>query len=110
MPGQIRFYMDEHVPTAVTQGLHRRGVDVLTVQEVGLCSATDEEQLAFALSQGRVIFTQDADFARLHAAGGHHAGIVYAHQQTPIGAVIRGLMLIIEVLEPDDMIDHLEFV
>jgi hypothetical protein len=82
----------------------------LTVQEARLHSATDEEHLAFALSQGRVIFTQDADFARLHAAGTHHAGIVYAHQQTPIGAVIRGLMLIVEVLEPDDMVDHLEFI
>jgi hypothetical protein len=102
--------MDEHVPTAVTQGLRRRGVDALTVQEAGLRSATDEEHLAFALSQGRVIFTQDADFPRLHAAGTHHAGIVYAPQQTPVGTVIRGLMLVVEVLDPDDMIDHLEFV
>ena len=109
MPEQIRFYMDEHVPAAVTQGLRRRGVEALTVQEAGLRSATDEEQLAFALAQGRVIFTQDADFPRLHAAGVHHAGIVYASQQTPIGAVIRGLMLIVEVLEPDDMMDHLEY-
>ena len=62
MPEQIRFYMDEHVPAAVTQGLRRRGVDVLTVQGAGSCSAADEEQLAFALTQGRVIFTQDADF------------------------------------------------
>ena len=110
MPNPIRFYMDEHVPTAVTQGLRRRGVDALTVQEAGLRSTTDEEQLAFALAQGRVIFTQDADFPRLHAAGVHHAGIVYAPQQMPVGAMIRGLMLIVEVLAPDDMIDRLEFV
>jgi uncharacterized protein with PIN domain len=110
VPEQIRFYMDEHVPTAVTQGLRRRGVDVLTVQEAGMRSVTDEEHLAFALSQGRVVFTQDADFPRLHASGIHHAGIVYAPQQTPVGAAIRGLMLIVEVLDPDDMMDHLEFV
>ena len=106
----IRFYMDEHVPLAISQGLRRRGVDALTVQEAGMCSATDEEQLAFALSQGRVVFTQDADFLRRHAAGAHHAGIVYAPQQTPVGAAIHGLMLIVEVLDPQDMIDHLEFV
>ena len=109
MPGQIRFYMDEHVPAAVTQGLRRRGVEALTVQEAGLRSATDEEQLAFALAQRRVVFTQDADFPRLHAAGVHHAGIVYAPQQTPVGAMIRGLMLIVEVLEGDDMMGHLEY-
>ena len=101
--------MDEHVPAAVTQGLRRRGVEALTVQEAGLRSATDEEQLAFALAQRRVIFTQDADFPRLHAGGVHHAGIVYAPQQTRVGAMIRGLMLVVEVLGPDDMMDHLEY-
>ncbi len=31
----VRFYMDEHVSRAVTVGLRRRGLDVLTVQEDG---------------------------------------------------------------------------
>jgi hypothetical protein len=34
--------MDEHVPFTVTQGLRRRGVDVLTVQEAGMYAASDE--------------------------------------------------------------------
>jgi predicted nuclease of predicted toxin-antitoxin system len=101
--------MDEHVPSAVTQGLRRRGVDVLTAQEAAMVTASDEEHLAFALSQGRVIFTQDADFLRLHVAGSNHAGIAYVHQQTPVGDMIRGLMLIVEVLEPGDMLDHVEY-
>lgn len=29
--GQIRFYLDEHIPAAVAEGLRRRGVDSLTV-------------------------------------------------------------------------------
>ena len=94
----------------MTQGLRRRGVDVLTVQEAGMVSASDEEHLALALSQGRVIFTQDADFLRLHAAGSHHAGIAYAHQQTPVGDMIRGLMLIVEVLELGEMVNHVEYI
>ena len=60
--------------------------------------------------KGELFFTQDADFLRRHAAGAHHAGVVYAPQQTPVGAAIRGLMLIVEVLGPQDMLDHLEFV
>jgi len=32
-------------------------------------SADDEEQVAFACAQGRVIFTHDADFLRLHQVG-----------------------------------------
>jgi predicted nuclease of predicted toxin-antitoxin system len=52
---RVKFYTDEHVPFAVTQGLRRRGVDVLTVQEAGMQAAGDEEHLALALSQKRVI-------------------------------------------------------
>lgn len=32
----VAFYMDEHVPRAISVGLRLRGVDVLTAQEDGL--------------------------------------------------------------------------
>jgi predicted nuclease of predicted toxin-antitoxin system len=44
-------------------------INVTTTPEVGLMSADDEEQVAFACAQGRVIFTHDADFLRLHQVG-----------------------------------------
>jgi uncharacterized protein with PIN domain len=106
---RIRLYTDEQVPKAVARGLRERGVDVLTTSEAGMLGATDEEQLSFALGQGRVIFTQDEDFLRLHASERRHGGIVYAPQQTPVGEIIRGLMLVFEVLEPDEMRRHVEF-
>ena len=109
MAEKIKFYVDEHVPSAVTTGLRLRGVDVLTAQEAGLLKASDETHLVLATSQGRVVFTQDVDFLRLHAAGISHAGIAYAHQQVPIGHIVRGLMLIYQVLEPKDMQNHVEF-
>ena len=109
MADRVRFYMDEHVPRAVTAGLRRRGVDVMTAQEAGLHPAADEKHLAFALQEGRVIFTQDADFLRLHAAGVPHGGIVYVHQQTPVGHIVRGLMLIHDLLVAEDMTNHVEF-
>lgn len=68
--------MDEHVHPAVTDGLQQRGVDVLTAQEAGLIGTPDADHLAYAIEQNRVIFTQDADFLRLHAEGVDHAGIV----------------------------------
>src|SRR4051812_6789812 len=58
MPRTIRFHLDEHCPTALADGLRRRGIDVSTTPEAGLMHATDEVQLAFALREGRVIFTQ----------------------------------------------------
>ncbi len=57
----------------------------------------------------RIIFSQDDDFLRLHAAGVAHAGIVYAAQGTSVGDVIRGLLLICQILEPEEMRGHVEF-
>jgi hypothetical protein len=74
-----------------------------------MLGATDEAHLALALSQDRVIFTQDANFLRLHAAGIEHAGVVYVRHQTPIGYILRGLMLIYELLAPADMHKRVEF-
>ncbi len=109
MAEPIRFYMDEHVHPAVAAGLRRLGVDVLTAQEAGLLSADDDEHLTLADREGRVIFTQDADFLRLHHAGVPHYGIAYAPQGTPIGRAVRALMLIHEVLAKEDMVGRVEF-
>jgi predicted nuclease of predicted toxin-antitoxin system len=105
----IRYYLDEHVPRAVTQGVRRRGGDVLTVQEAGLRGAADGEQLAHAVATGRVVVTQDTDFLRLHADGRAHRGIIYASQYLSVGEIIRGLMLIQDLLTAEEMVNHLEF-
>jgi hypothetical protein len=56
-----------------------------------------------------VIFTQDDDFLRFAAQGKKHAGIIYAAQHTPISTMISGLMLIHQVLTPDEMQNHVEY-
>ena len=110
MAERVKFYTDEHVPKAVIDGLRRRGVDVLTVPEAGMMGASDEEHLALAHHEGRVLFTQDEDFLRLHAAGTPHAGIVYTHQQSAsIGEMVHGLMLFFEVFEASEMEEQLEY-
>ena len=106
---RIRYYADENVSKAIINGLKQRGVNVLSVPEANRLAASDEEQLAFALEEKRIIFTHDDDFLKLAASGVDHAGVVYSSQQTPIGDVIRGLMLIYEVLEPADMYNQVEF-
>lgn len=106
---EIRYYTDEHVSRAVVSGLRQRGVDVLSVPEADTRGADDEAHLALALAQRRVVFTQDDDFLRLAAAGQAHAGIVYAPQRTSTGAIIRGLVLIHQVLEAEDMVGKVEY-
>lgn len=110
MSGTIRFHLDENVSSIISEGLRRRGIDVSTTPEAGLIASSDEIQLAFAFSQGRVIFTQDDDFLRLHQAGIAHAGIVYCRQNTrSIGEILRGLILIWEYVEPEEMFGCVEF-
>jgi hypothetical protein len=48
------------------------GLDVLTVPESGLLGVPNEEHLARAFAEGRLVFTQDEDFLRLHASGVEH--------------------------------------
>jgi len=110
MARTIRFHLDEHVDPAIAEGLRRRGVDVTTTQEVGLMQASDDVQLAYFRSEARVLFTEDAGFLRMHAAGASHPGIVYCHQQShSIGEIIRALVLIWEILEPEEMRNRVEF-
>jgi len=109
MASDIRYYMDAHIPRAVTRGLRQRGVNVHTAQEAGLRTADDLEHLRLAAAQNRVMVSQDVDFLILHKAGVPHAGLVYAPQQTSIGELVRGLMLICDILTPAEMRGRVEF-
>jgi hypothetical protein len=110
MPRTIKFHLDEMVEGAVALGLRRRGVDISTTADAGLGGAADEDQLNHCVAMERVIFTMDQDFLRLHATRPDHKGIVFAHQQrTSIGDAIRGLLLIWELLDPQEMHGRLEY-
>lgn len=110
MPRTIRFHLDENVPAAIAAGLRRLGIDVTRTQDVGLMGALDEDQAAWAFAEGRVIFTQDEDFLRIHAAGVEHAGIAYCHQRArSLGQIVGSLAEIWELLEPDEMAGRVEF-
>lgn len=106
---QIRFYLDEHIPNAVTQGLRRRGVDVLTVQEAGRSGLSDFEQLAFAFNQQRMMITMDSDFLNLASQLIAHAGIAYANPTRSIGELIGSIMLLYDVLSREEVQNHVEF-
>jgi predicted nuclease of predicted toxin-antitoxin system len=111
MARTIRFHLDEHVATAVADGLRRLGIDVTTSADARLLGAPDHAQIAFALANARVIFTQDEDFLALAAQGVQHVGIVCCHQQTrSLGDIVRALHLPEEVYEPEEMRNRTEFI
>ena len=111
MPRTIRFHLDENCTKAIANGLRLHGTDVTTTPQAGLLGAIDEEQAAYALRLGRVIFTQDRDFLRIHAARAPHAGIAYCEKDTrSVGEIIDALVLIWGIYGPDEMVGRVEFI
>lgn len=106
----IRFYMDQHYPAVVTEGLRQRGIDVLTMQEAGRCGHGDRDQLEFALAEVRVIATFDSDFLALHQSGTTHAGIAWCPQQKyGIGMLVQLLELLHAIADREQMRGHVEY-
>jgi Domain of unknown function (DUF5615) len=108
----LPIYMDVHVPIAITEGLRRRAIDVLTCQEDGTTEEDDEPLLARATESGRLLFTQDEDFLRIAAqwqrSGKPFLGILYAHQQgASLGRLVEDLELIATCAEPDELSNRL---
>jgi hypothetical protein len=90
--------------------LERRGIDVTTVQQLGLGGALDRDILEIAQQQGRVIYTNDADFLRHHAEGVAHARIIYHHTlDYSIGEAIRRVAITCDVMSAQDIIGRVEF-
>jgi predicted nuclease of predicted toxin-antitoxin system len=111
MARTIRFHLDEHCPSALAAGLRRQGVDVTTTPEAGLVGATDEQQLGFACTNNRVIFTQDSDFLAINATGVEHPGIVYCHQRKyAVGELVQMLVLVWEVYGPEELRNRVEYI
>ena len=107
----MKFYLDEHIPKAVAEGLRRRGIDVLTIQDAGRAGDPDRKQLAFAAMKRRVLVTFDDDFLALDAAGAPHSGIVFSQAgRRSVGDLIETLVLIANVIEPEEMRNHVEFI
>ncbi|HEY2883397.1 MAG TPA: DUF5615 family PIN-like protein [Pirellulales bacterium] len=111
MTDRIRFHLDENVAPAIAEGLRRRGVDVTTSQDAGLLKATDQQQLEFAIAQGRTLMTHDEDFLAVAQNGIHHAGIVYCHVDTrTIGQIVRSLLWIHAEQAREKIIDCVEYI
>jgi len=110
----ISFYMDVHVPFAITEQLRRRGVDVLVAQEDGARRFSDPDLLDRASELGRVFVTQDADLlieaSARQRTGGSFVGIIHAPQTgVTIGQCVEHLELIAKASEPAEWVNRVEY-
>ena len=81
-----------------------------TTAEADLMGASDDEQIAFALGETRVIVTHDHDFLALSAGGIQHPGVCYCHQQKySIAELLRALLLVNECCTQGELLGHVEF-
>jgi hypothetical protein len=91
-----------------------RGFDVLTTQQAGLDTASDEQQLAFATAERRAILTFNIrDFAPLHerwlAIGRSHAGIVVSQQlgRREYGTLLARAVRLLETMTAEELSNNL---
>ena len=61
----MKLFLDENLSPQQASELRSKGYDARAAVEVGLGGATDEQILHFAVEDGRVLVTLDADFANV---------------------------------------------
>jgi len=110
MADRIRFHLDEHVDPAIATALRRAGIDVTTTIEAGLRTKDDEAHLQFARTERRVIVTRDQDFLRRASRVSDHSGLVFYTANQSVREIIEGLILIYEVMEPEEIVGRVEYI
>jgi hypothetical protein len=113
---RAKLFVDEDAcEEAVVSALCRRGIDVLTVLDVGRSGVDDELQLRFATSLGRAVYYLNArHFARLHGEfvtrGEEHSGIiVIPRQRYGIGEKTRRLLQFLDSTDAESLKNTLHF-
>lgn len=110
MADRIRFHLDEHISHIIAKGLRQRGIDVTTTVEAGLRTSKDEAQLAYIRQEQRVFVTNDAGFLARNARGEEHFGLVYYPPGShSVDEVITFLVLMYEILTPEEMVSRVEY-
>ena len=116
MSGQlfIELYLDEDVDVLVAELLRARGFVAVTTQEAGLLGNTDDEQLAYAISERKALLTHNrTDFERLatasYAAARKHHGIIIASRHD-VHELVRRLLLVLNRTTADEMENQMRYI
>lgn len=110
----IELYLDEDVHVVVADLLRGRGFVATTARDEKQLERTDEEQLAYAVSQHKTLLTHNRhDFealARAYArAGEAHYGIILATRHPPY-EVVRRLMRFLNHVTANEMRDQVRYI
>lgn len=110
----IRLYLDEDVHVLVADLLQARGFDVVTARDAEKLQVSDEEQLAYAVSQSRALVTHNrTDFEALvqdyFAVGNMHYGVIYAVRRSPHD-IAKRLLAILNQVTAEEMQNQVRYI
>jgi Domain of unknown function (DUF5615) len=100
----LRVYLDEDVDVLLAPLLVAHGIDCLTTVAAGNLGRRDEEQLAFAAQESRVIITHNrTDFENLAIAWWglqrQHGGIVMAIRRASPYELLRHVLPVLRLFD-----------
>src|SRR5687768_2919908 len=110
----LRLLSDEHFPEKVILGILRRdpGVDIVRLHDVGLRTRPDEEILAWAAEENRVLVTHDRRTIPRHvkiriAAGLPVVGAIIVARKMRIRQAIEEILIAAHCGDPAQWLDRL---
>ena len=109
-----KILIDEDVWTGLAEALRQAGYDAISVSELGRKGLSDEEQLAYAVVEGRAVITHNiqdfAPLAEIHFQRSlPHAGIIVARQFEK-GELLRRTTALLEAVTPEALANTLRFI
>ena len=114
----MKLLLDEMYPAGLALALCGKGIDAVTVAELGLADRPDAHVFASAADEGYAVLTENvSDFARIAgehvAAGGHHRGVLialssrFSRRPAGYGAIVAAVAAVVAD-QLDDRLVYLE--
>ena len=94
----MKFLTDQDVYGTTVRAIRGAGHEVVTVSQLGLAQAADDELLRVAQAEGRILVTRDRDFGGLVFVQGGRAGVIYLRMspstQNAVHAEIKRVVML----------------
>jgi predicted nuclease of predicted toxin-antitoxin system len=101
----MRLLLDQDVYGLTVRFLIEAGYDLLTLAQLDLSQAPDEEVLKTAQAQSRILITRDRDYGNLIFVKGLGSGVIYLRMQpNTLAAVHSELLRVLELYPEPDLI------
>ncbi len=100
----VKFLLDQDIYALTIRFLIDAGYDIVTAQDLGMSTASDELILKVAQQQQRVLITRDRDYGNLVFVKSIGSGVIYLRVlPKDIGLVHQQLTHVIQIYPEEDL-------